>query len=227
MTVSPVETLQQGTPVSSPSPAALPPTDEQTSPNLQIDRLQMFDANTGWAVYSAPFVRPGKSKILRTTDGIQNWVDVTPPSENSSYTRAAFFADANTAVVVSSRSSLPESSTVEIVPWRTTDGGQTWETGETLRIEQASEFYPSQPFFIDPEHGWIFGESDSGMGNMRVHLFETQNGKMNWGSLYDSANHLSDPDTLWIKGYTIPFRSISLLHWSLWAFFPTEGCSIL
>lgn len=202
MTVSPVETLQQGTPVSTPSPAALPPTDEQTSPNLQIDRLQMFDANTGWAVYSAPFVRPENSKILRTTDGIQNWIDVTPPtSENSSYTRAAFFVDANTAVVVSIRSSLPESSTVEIVPWRTTDGGQTWETGETLRIEQASEFYPSQLFFIDPEHGWMLGESDSGMGNMRVHLFETQNGGMNWGLVYDSANHLSDPDTLWIKGY--------------------------
>jgi photosystem II stability/assembly factor-like uncharacterized protein len=202
MMASPIETLQQGTPIPSPPPSVLPLPGEQISPDWQVTQLKMFDVNSGWAVYSAPFIHPENSKILRTTDGIQTWIDVTPPiSENGSNIRAAFFVDANTAVAVSSRSSLPESPTVEVVPWRTTDGGQTWQTGETLPIEQASEFYPGQLYFIDPEHGWMLGESDSGMGNMRVHLFETQDGGMNWEMVYDSANHLSDPDTLWIKGY--------------------------
>jgi len=202
ITVSSIETLQTGTPIPSPSLSVLPPPDEMTSPSLQITQLQMFDSNTGWAVYSAPFIRPENSKILRTTVGIQNWIDVTPPiSKNSSNIRAAFFVDANTAVVVSSRSSLPEAPTVEVIPWRTTDGGQTWQIGETLRIEQASELYPSQIFFIDPQHGWMLGESDSGMGNMRVHFFETQDGGLHWEMVYDSVDHLSDTDTLWIKGY--------------------------
>ena len=201
-TVSPIKTLQQGIPIPLLSQSVLPPLDELTSPSLQISQLQMFDENIGWVMYSAPFTHPENIKILRTTDGIQNWVDVTPPiSENGSNIRAAFFVDTNTAVAVSSRSPLPQSTTVEVISWRTTDGGQYWQTGETLPIEQASEFYPAQLFFIDPEHGWMLGESNSGMGNMRVHLFETQDGGMNWRLVYDSANHLSDTDTLWIKGY--------------------------
>lgn len=202
LTDSSVETIQPVTPIPSSSPSVLPSTAEVTSPSLQITQLQMFDTTTGWAIYSTPSIRPEKSKILRTTQGIQTWKDVTPQiSENSSNIKAAYFVDANTAVVVSSHSSPPTSPSIEVIPFRTTDGGKTWQTGETLQIEQVTEFYPKQLFFIDPERGWMLGESDSGMGNMRVHLFETQNGGMNWGLIYDSANHLSDPDTLWIKGY--------------------------
>lgn len=195
---SPLTPSPLPSPLSSPTISAT----TQTLANSLLAQLKMFDTNTGWAVYSTPFILPENNKILRTTDGIRNWIDVTPPiSENSTNIRAAFFVDANTAVVVSSRSSLPKSAAVEVIPWRTTNGGQTWQTGATLQIDQASEFYPSQLFFIDSEHGWMLGESDSGMGNMRVHFFETQDGGMHWRMVYDSANHLSDPDTLWIKGY--------------------------
>jgi hypothetical protein len=166
----------------------------------------MFDTTTGWAIYSDPSIRPWweqeKSKILRTTQGIQTWIDVTLPiTENSPNIRSAFFMDAKTAVIASSRSSPPQSPVVDIVPWRTTDGGQTWQAGETLRIEQTSELSPSQLFFIDPQHGWMLAESDSGMQNMRVHFFESRDGGLHWESVYDSVDHLSDTDTLWIKGY--------------------------
>ncbi len=189
-----------------PSPSVLPPLTQLISTSLKITQLQMFDTTTGWAIYSDPSIRPWwdqeKGNILRTTKGIQTWIDVTPPiSENKSNIREAFFVDVNTAAVVSSRSSPPESPIVEIVPWRTTDGGQTWQTGETLRIEQASELAPTQLFFIDPQHGWMLGESDSGMKNRRVHFFETQDGGLQWKTVYDSVDHLSDTDTLWIKGY--------------------------
>lgn len=206
MTIAPIKTLQQGPPFPSPSPSVFSPPTELISTNLQITRLQMFDQTTGWAIYSDPSIRPWweqeKSKILRTSQGVQTWRDVTPPiSENNSNIRAAFFADAKTAIVVSARSSLPESPTAELVPWRTTDGGQTWQTGEAIRIEQASELFPGQLFFIDPERGWMLGESDAGMGNMRVHFFETQDGGLHWEMVYDSVDHLSDTNTLWRKGY--------------------------
>lgn len=202
----PIETLQQGTPIPSISPSVSPPPTERISTNFQITQLQMFDTITGWAIYSDPSIRPWweqeKSRILRTTQGIQTWIDVTLPiTKNSSNIRVAFFVDPNTAVVASSRSSPPESPIVDIVPWRTTDGGLTWKTGETLRIEQTSELSPSQLFFIDPQQGWMLAESDSGMQNMRVHLFETPDGGLHWATVYDSVDHLSDTDTLWIKGY--------------------------
>jgi len=184
----------------SPSPSVSPSPTVQTSPRMVMAQLQMFDTNTGWAVYSNPFFRPEDSKILRTADGIQTWMDVTPPiSESSSKIRAVFFRDVNTAIVISSHSFLPVSPTVEIIPWRTTDGGQTWQAGKILKIDY--DFYPSQLIFLNQEQGWMLGESDSGMGNMRVQLLETQDGGMHWEVLYDTVNHLSDPDTLWISGY--------------------------
>lgn len=206
VTIAPIKTLQQGTPSPLPSSTVLPPPNEQTSPGLQLTQLQMFDTTTGWAIYSDLSIRPWweqeKSKILRTMNGVQTWIDVTPSiSEDYSNIQAAFFANTKTAIVVSARSSLPESPTAELVPWRTTAGGQSWQTGETLRIEQAPEFYPGQLFFIDPEHGWMLGESDAGMGNKRVHFFETQDGGLDWEMVYDSVDHLSDTHTLWIKGY--------------------------
>jgi photosystem II stability/assembly factor-like uncharacterized protein len=205
-TIAPIKTYQQGTPSPSPSPSVFPPPTGLIAASLQITQLQMFDTLNGWAIYSDFSIRPWweqeKSKILRTTNGIQTWIDVTPPIlENNSNIRAAFFADADTAIIVSTRSSLPDAPAVEVIPWRTTDGGQTWQTGETLRIEQAPEFYPRQLFFIDPEQGWMLGESDAGMGNKRVHFFETRDGGLHWGTVYDSADHLSDIETLWIKGY--------------------------
>jgi photosystem II stability/assembly factor-like uncharacterized protein len=201
MTVPSVGTLQPVTPVPSLTPPVLASTAEVLSPSPQITQLQMFDINTGWAIYATPSIHTEKSKILRTTQGIQNWIDVTPKIlDNSSDIYAPFFIDANTAVVISSNSSLTTSS-AEVIPWRTTDDGKTWQTGEPLRIEQVNEFYPKELFFIDPEHGWMLGESDSGMQNMRVHFFETQDGGLLWKTVYDTVDHLSDTDTLWIKGY--------------------------
>jgi hypothetical protein len=169
---------------------------------MRIAQLQMFTTNNGWAVYSTPFIRPENSKILQTTNGVQIWKEIIPPIlENNSIVRAAFFVDTNTAIMIATHSSMPISPLEEVIPWRTTNGGQTWIVGETLQIDQASQFFPDQLFFLDREHGWLLGESDSGMQNMRVHFFETHDGGMHWEVLYDSVNHLSDPATLWIKGY--------------------------
>ncbi len=197
-TLPSVEPVQQATLF----PSVSPPPTGQVSPALQVSQLRMFDADNGWAVLSSPFIRPDTSQIRRTTDGMSTWKTVTPPiSENGSTVRSAFFIDINTAVVVSSRSLMPSSSSVEVIPWRTTNGGQTWQIGKTFQMDQAPEFYPDQLTFLNTENGWMLGESDSGMHNLRVLLFETQDGGMHWSMVYDSANHLSDPNTLWVKGY--------------------------
>jgi hypothetical protein len=193
-----------------PSPFLTPrpsPTVSITIPIIvspRVAQLKMFDENTGWAVYSAwaPFVLPLSDAVLRTMDGVETWMDVTPPiSATNSNIRVAYFTDANMAVAISDRSIPPEAPAVEVVPWRSTSAGQTWQTGENIRFDQASEFTPLQLDFIDSEHGWMLGESDSGMNNMRVHLFETQDGGMHWSIVYDTLDHITDPYTLWIKGY--------------------------
>jgi photosystem II stability/assembly factor-like uncharacterized protein len=183
------------------SPTASPA--DQVIANTRIAQFKMVNGNIGWAIYSAwaPYVLPLSGVVLRTVDGAQTWMDVTPPiSENKSNIRVASFMDADTAVVISDRSFLPTSSTVDVIPWRTTNAGQTWQKGETIPI-YAVDFYPLQLDFIDPEHGWLLCESNSGMNNMRLHLFETRDGGIHWDIVYDSIDHISDTDTLWIKGY--------------------------
>jgi photosystem II stability/assembly factor-like uncharacterized protein len=163
----------------------------------------MFDANTGWAIYS-PWLAPWyDSQILRTTSGIQTWSDVTPPvSENDSKVKAAYFIDADTAVVVSTHSNMPLSPAPDTFIWRTEDGGQTWQLGETSdAFTGILDFIPLQLVFIDPQRGWMAVGSDYAMHHMRLHLFATQDGGMHWEKVYDTIKHISGTDDLWLGSY--------------------------
>lgn len=193
--------IKQNTPLPPATLTPLPAPSGQPLAEMQISYLKMFDANTGWAIYSPPFIRPENSQVLRTTNGIQTWNDITPPiSENTSVIRTAYFIDANTAIVVSTHSHLPQSTATDVFFWHTVNGGQTWQLGETLTTE-IPDFYPDKLAFIDQQQGWMLGESDSGMSNMSVYFFATQDGGIHWEKVYDSNEHLSDIDTLWIKGF--------------------------
>jgi photosystem II stability/assembly factor-like uncharacterized protein len=184
------------------TPSRLPSPTLTTTPILRVSQLRMFDASSGWAGYSEPYFPPKPNKILRTMDGIRTWMDVTPPiSEQNTDIGAVFFLDADRAIVVSRRSYLPESTLVEVTPWLTSDGGQTWQAGETFQLDRAAFFYPIQLSFLDPDHGWMLGESDGAMGRLELHFFETQDGGLHWEMVYDSADHIADPYTLWIRGY--------------------------
>jgi photosystem II stability/assembly factor-like uncharacterized protein len=202
MTVALTKTTPKTTTAISPTQTSSITPEGQAATNIQITQVRVFDANSGWALCSDP-VNPSKNvKVLRTSIGMETWHDVTPPVlRDDQNIQAAFFADASTAIAVSSRTSLSEPQAVEIITWRTIDGGQTWQHGELVLIERSPDFSPRQLFFIDSEHGWMLGESDAGMGNKRVQLFKTHDGSMHWEDIYDSDDHLSDTYTLWIKGY--------------------------
>ena len=117
----------------------------QTSSTLQIPVLRMIDAKTGWA-------EDTQGRILRTTRGGQLWENVSPPYPEGDFDAAAFFFDGSTAVLVTTQM-VPspdetKAPTAQIVPWRTTDGGQTWKAGETVSIENAEPpTYPVQFYF--------------------------------------------------------------------------------
>ena len=194
---------RQSTPLlpSTPTPPSFPYYDPYSDEWL-ISYLQMFDANTGWATYSPRLAPRYDSQILRTTSGIQAWSNVTPPvSENDSKVQAAYFIDADTAVVVSTRSHLPESAGTDAFVWRTVDGGQTWQLGEAFDITGITDFYPTQLVFIDQQRGWMAAGSDYAMHHMRLHLFATQDGGIHWEKVYDTIKHVSGTDDLWLGGF--------------------------
>ncbi len=182
----------------------LPPTPSiQTGQEKQITHLKMMDSEIGWAVYAQPFTRPDGSQIIRTMDGGLTWQDVTPPATTGiSDVRAVFFMDPAKAVIVTQPVPVSQSATTEIVAWKTEDGGQFWVAGEPVSFNLSSPlFYPDELMFVDPGHGWLFGESDAGMRNQRVHFLTTSDGGMHWQGVYDSSEHITDPITLWVGGY--------------------------
>ncbi len=193
---------QQSTSTSEFTPTPVPPLPGEISQEMRFAYLKMFNANMGWAIYSSPFVRPQISQVLRTANGIRAWANVTPPiDKNNSIIRTAYFFDENSAIVVSTDSHLPQSTVVNIFFWRTSNGGQTWEAGDALQIDQAADFFPSQLAFVDKKRGWMLAESNAGMGNRPIHIFETQDGGLRWEKKYNSIEHISDQYTLWARGY--------------------------
>ena len=185
----------------SPSPLPSPtisPT-AQVRPTYYFGHLQMFDANIGWIVYFDFLAKD--SKILRTTDGIKTWINVSPSIPESNSLCAAFFMDINTAVVVSCRTFLPEPLKKEVTAWQTTDGGHTWQTGETFLLDQDCFPLGDQIMFLDKYHGWMMCASTRSMHHSWIALFETQDGGMHWKTVYDTPHHLAGPDPLWISGF--------------------------
>jgi len=178
------------------------PPDTPTAPRSYFSDLKMFDARNGWAVMDVhPSDRPEYSRILRTMDGLQSWVDVSPPiAEESSGALAATFWDTKTALAIHHRTFLPSSGVVEVTAWWTTDGGQTWQARGTISSD-LGVMERIGVSFSDQSHGWILGIGSQAMWSSAVHIFETQDGGDHWELVYAFADHLSDPDPLSIGGY--------------------------
>jgi hypothetical protein len=179
-------------------PTPLPPN------NLKIEQLKMFSATTGWALHAdfqAPYVMDGK--ILRTEQGIRTWTDVSPPTPGGyDNPPAVAFLDSNTALAIYSKSLMPKSPTREITIRRTSDGGRTWQTGDTITLDQGPLMLVVQIQLLDAQNGFMLAKDDGSMGKSSVYIFETHDGGMHWDIVYNSVDHMqmNDPDTLWVFG---------------------------
>ncbi|MHB8077594.1 beta propeller repeat protein [Desulfosporosinus fructosivorans] len=77
----------------------------------------MVDAKIGWA--------STKESILRTVDGGENWMDVTPQRQSRLSVSSLFCRDGQNAVLALTQESSPQI----IVCW-TTDSGRNWGKSE-------------------------------------------------------------------------------------------------
>jgi hypothetical protein len=178
-------------------------TGQTTRPSsaLKIVQLQMFSTNTGWALHADyPSQDSSDGKILRTINGVQAWKNVSPPiPEGYDGIPKVLFVNPDMAIAIYSRSLLPKSPKTEITIRRTTDGGQTWQTGDTLMLGQAPMMSLRQIEMLDQTHGWLLAEGDESMGKSSVTFFATQDGGLHWSAIYNANDHLqaNDPNTLW------------------------------
>lgn len=162
------------TPTASPEPTQTPtetpppsPTNEPTLPALveydQMAALTLFD------------------DIM----GLASWSSHTPPTMAGNTLSMVNFVDAKSAVAVFYRSFMPESTETEITAARTTDGGQTWEFGETMHFACCLRS-PIQLEMLDANHGWLMASDDGAMGQIPLSFFRTADGGLHWEKVYDS-----------------------------------------
>ncbi len=155
-----------------PQKPTLVPTQTPSGPvSSGMAYIQMFDANTGWAITE-------QNNILHTTDGGNHWQDVTPPSidrpqvpfsPNLTYD---FFSPSVAWVASFVRDTSDLNGKTKL--FRTTNSGQTW-TRTNIQGD-----IPGQIIFTDSQHGWMFSGTGFAAGSSGADIFRTTNGGATW-----------------------------------------------
>lgn len=143
-----------------------------TGTPYMIDKLQFFNANTGYAI--------DWRTVYKTTNGGFNWVQMPPLNINSISCDISFY-DLNTGYAsgrFGSTSTYPR-----II--RTTDGAQSWDTIKCI-YGQCTDVAAIK--FLDNNTGWIsVSYCTYPMGN-DCRIFKTTNGGNNWAEQrYDTG----------------------------------------
>ena len=183
--------------VTQPAASATSPVVEGARPRLSagqpanIVRLNMLDTTNGWAV-GYPANDPSHY-ILRTADGGQTWVDVSPPVPSGTpWAATAFFLDNDRAWVTFANSEAPPLPAEPALVWRTQDGGQTWHAGQPLNLSDAEYSAPSDLVFVDHLRGWLLTHVGAGMNHDYVMLFTTGDGGQTWQRIADPLSTAAD-----------------------------------
>jgi photosystem II stability/assembly factor-like uncharacterized protein len=142
--------------------------------------MRMINASTGWAAGS------GTNRILRTTNGGSQWVDVTPHPAKAG-TWITFFLDANSAWLASSVQPGSGSPDFSVAIYRTTDGGRSWQHAGDAAADQG---WPASMDFVDRTHGWLFMRLGAAAGSEGVAFYGTVDGGATWSKLSQTDTSL-------------------------------------
>jgi photosystem II stability/assembly factor-like uncharacterized protein len=161
------------------------------SGELTISAIRMLSADSGWGIGGAS---GASDRILKTSDGGNNWREVTPPepglAASQPFTAIGYFQSLDTAWVSYYNNTAPGLPSQAVV-WRTQDGGQTWQPSQPLDLSGLVETYtPSNLQFIDAQTGWLLVHVGVGMNHDYVVLYKTSDGGSSWMKLLDPDNEV-------------------------------------
>ena len=194
-TVTPVRAFVNNTPTpvrevsASTPPVHLAPTPISQRVSVNILEITMVDGGIGWAIGRIP---GSKDKlVLRTTDGAENWKNVTPSqviydSAGMVTEAVGCFRDADHAwLIFQDENSFDAKKGIRV--WYTEDGGQTWSSAD-LPVSGTSVQYFSDPkiSFLDTQTGWIFAGVAKIEGREYNGLYTTYDGGKSWTAMVSS-----------------------------------------
>ena len=154
---------QQAETAAQPQAPAATPVSMATSifervPAPELTQVDMLDGQNGWA--------QAEGLVLRTEDGGETWLDVTPQNmPNDPAYAESYFLNEKTGWILLEDVDKPSYGTI----YRTTDGGVNW-------LWKNTPFGRSEIGFLDVEHGYALTDLGSAAGSMGVAIWQTENG---------------------------------------------------
>ena len=136
---------------------------------------QLVTPAVGWAL---------TTRLLRTTNGGSAWADVTPQGVDAARIRAVSFLDPSRGWLLTSRDVAADA--VQLVVYRTSDGGRSWSSADVGRPSgaEADAVAAAASFdFLDARHGWLSASLPSSAAFSRGELFATSDGGATWNAL--------------------------------------------
>ena len=180
-----------GTEIATPVPEAFPADADplatpnapqlETALNPHLTQIDMLDSRNGWA--------QADGMILRTEDGGESWLNVTPPDilSDPAYSKS-FFLDETTGWFLLEDVDKPNLGEI----YRTTDGGGTW-------LWRAIPFGRAEFGFLDSENGYALFSMGAAAGSMGVSVWMTVNGGGDFNRVFFHEPGFE---------YTLPFSGI-------------------
>lgn len=166
--------------------APLPPGTE-----IVISQIHMFNSQQGWALGGE---QEGEGRVLRTTDGGESWIDVTPPlyfaEGGSALITIAYFLDPDRAWALRYAAvevAMPSDLGVPLIVWSTEDAGTNWQL-TTPRYAPFIGTSSAQPYLqiTAEDEGWLLARAGgAGMHQHPVALLATEGSSDGWQVLLE------------------------------------------
>jgi photosystem II stability/assembly factor-like uncharacterized protein len=207
--------------ITSPSPTSAPSAVESQSPaptffpqprpnvGANVRSMQLVSLDFAWILTdsqltSTQFVPLGEKIVIQTKD-------ITPPGVAPGDIRGFHFLDSGHGWLVANGASDP-SHALQLIAYRTSDGGDTWQSsplGEPDLINTASTFTPAFIDFLNASTGWVVAKTGSGTNFSVGSLFRTDDGGVTWTKLSIPTGdpvYFTDANNGWAAG-GVPFHS--------------------
>ncbi|MBN2554949.1 MAG: hypothetical protein JXA97_03330 [Anaerolineales bacterium] len=160
-----------------------PPAPTSTRPEIELQHLQMVSVTNGFA--QVEHIDQGQ-RLLRTEDGGNSWMDITPPDGPDADLSYYFYDSSHGWVSYRATSDGFSSETYTI--WRTTDGGSTWQRSAAMDLSDidAEGVFPGSFVFLSPQVGWFRAVvGPHGMNQAPLTLYRTMDGGRTWQRMLD------------------------------------------
>lgn len=207
--------------ITSPSPTSAPSAVESQSPpptffpqprpnvGANVRSMQLVSPDFAWILTDSQltntqFVPLGEKIVIQTKD-------ITPPGVAPGDIRGFHFLDSGHGWLVANGASDP-SHALQLIAYRTSDGGDTWQSsplGEPDLINTASAFAPAFIDFLNASTGWVVAKTGSGTNFSVGSLFRTDDGGVTWTKLSIPTGdpvYFTDANNGWAAG-GVPFHS--------------------